>query len=77
MNLAAMSLGLGFCWIGFSQVIEMIPPLKEKFGLRDPWKINTAMVLGYPKFKQEGIVPREFRPITWFREEAGGPEVEE
>jgi nitroreductase/NAD-dependent dihydropyrimidine dehydrogenase PreA subunit len=77
MNLAAMSLGLGFCWIGFSQVIEMIPPLKEKLGLRDPWKINTAMVLGYPKFKQEGIVPREFRPTTWFREGAGGPEVEE
>lgn len=77
MNLAAMSLGLGFCWIGFSQVIEMIPSLKEKLGLQDPWKINTAMVLGYPKFKQEGIVPREFRPITFFREGASGPEVEE
>jgi nitroreductase len=76
MNLAAISIGLGFCWIGFSQVIEMIPPLKEKLGLADPWKINTAMVLGYPKFKQEGVVPREFRPITWFREGAGGPEVE-
>ncbi|MBW2091505.1 MAG: nitroreductase family protein [Deltaproteobacteria bacterium] len=77
MNLAALSLGLGFCWIGFSQVIEMIPPLKEKLGLKEPWRINTAMVLGYPKFKQQGIVPREFRPITWFREGAGGPEIEE
>jgi len=76
MNLAAISLGLGFCWIGFSQVIEMNPPLKEKLGLADPWKIDTAMVLGYPKFKQEGVVPREFRPITWFREGAGGPDVE-
>ena len=77
MNLAAISLGLGFCWVGFSQVIEMIPPLKEKLGLKDPWKINTAAVLGYPKFKQKGIVPREFRPVTWFREGAGGPEIEE
>jgi nitroreductase/NAD-dependent dihydropyrimidine dehydrogenase PreA subunit len=77
MNLAAMSLGLGFCWVGFSQVIEMVPELKEKLGLADPWKINTAMVLGYPKFKQEGIVPREFRPITWFREGSGGPVFEE
>jgi nitroreductase/NAD-dependent dihydropyrimidine dehydrogenase PreA subunit len=76
MNLAAMSLGLGFCWIGFSQVIEMVPELKEKLGLADPWKINTAMVLGYPKFKQEGIVPREFRPVTWFREGGQGPEIE-
>ncbi len=77
MNLAALSLGLGFCWVGFSQVIEMVPDVKEKLGLKDPWKITTAMVLGYPKFKQQGIVPREFRPITWFREGAGGPEIEE
>ncbi len=77
MNLAALSLGLGFCWIGFSQVIEMVPHVKEKLGLKDPWKITTAMVLGYPKFKQGGIVPREFRPVTWFREGAGGPEIEE
>jgi hypothetical protein len=76
MNLAAMSLGLGFCWVGFSQVIEMIPELKEKLGLADPWKINTAMVLGYPKFKQVGIVPREFRPVTWFREGESGPVIE-
>jgi hypothetical protein len=77
MNLAAMSLGLGFCWVGFSQVIEMVPELKEKLGLEDPWKINTAMVLGYPKFKQEGIVPREFRPVAWFREGLDGPVYEE
>ena len=77
MNLAAMSLGLGFCWVGFSQVIEMVPELKEKLGLEEPWKINTAMVLGYPKFKQEGIVPREYRPITWFREGGSGPVVED
>jgi len=77
MNLAALSLGLGFCWVGFSQVIEMNPALKEKLGLSDPWKINTAMVLGYPKFKQSGVVPREFRPITWFREGKEGAEIEE
>ncbi len=76
MNLAAKSLGLGCCWVGFSQVIEMAPAVKEKLGLADPWKINTALVLGYPKFKQEGMVPREFRPVRWFRDGAKGP-VEE
>ena len=55
----------------------MLPELKEKLGLVMPWKINTAMVLGYPKFKQEGIVPREFRPVTWFREGADGPVIED
>jgi len=76
MNIVAQSLGVGFCWIGFSQLIEMDPPLKEKLGLSDPWAINTAAVLGYPDFKQQGIVPREFRPVTWFREGASEPEIE-
>jgi nitroreductase len=76
MNLAAKSLGLGFCWVGFSRVIEMIPALKEKLGLEYPWKINTGAVLGYPKFKQEGMVPREFRPVVWFRAGEGGPVIE-
>jgi alkylation response protein AidB-like acyl-CoA dehydrogenase/nitroreductase/ferredoxin len=76
MNLAAQSLGLGFCWVGFSQVIEMVPDVKEKLGLKDHWKINTAMVLGYPAFKQGGIVPREFRPVAWFREGGKGVEIE-
>jgi nitroreductase len=77
MNLVAQSLGIGFCWVGFSQIIEMDPPLKEKLGLKDPWVINNSCVLGYPDFKQSGMVPREFRPVTWFRQGAAGPEIEE
>jgi nitroreductase len=67
MNLAAISLGLGFCWIGFSMAINFIPELKSKLGFDDPWRVQSAAVLGYPKFKQKGIVPRHYRPITWFR----------
>jgi hypothetical protein len=37
--------------------------------------ITSALVLGYPKFKQEGVVPREFRPVTWFGEGAKEPEL--
>ena len=77
MHLVANSLGIKSCWVGFSQVINNLPPLKEKLGIEYPWKIMSALVLGYPRFKQEGMVPREFRPITWFREGASGPEIEE
>jgi len=77
MNLVANSLGIRACWVGFSQVLNMVPALKEKLGVSDPWEISTAIILGYPKFKQDGVVPREFRPITWFREGASGPEIEE
>jgi len=77
MNLVANSLGIRACWVGFVQVLNMVPPLLDKLDVHDPWKICTSMVLGYPKFKQEGVVPREFRPVTWFREGAEGPQIEE
>jgi len=77
MNLAAKSLGLGACWVGFSAVINRLPPIMEKLGIKDPWEVTNAMLLGYPKFKQEGMVPREFRPIAWFREGSDIPEIEE
>ena len=76
MNLVANSLGIRACWLGFSQVINMVPPLKEKLGVNEPWKISSGLVLGYPRFKQEGVVPREFRPVTWFRKGADAPEIE-
>jgi nitroreductase/NAD-dependent dihydropyrimidine dehydrogenase PreA subunit len=67
MNLVAQSLGLGVCWIGFSQLIEKDPALKEKLGLQEPWVLQTALTLGYPDFQQAGIVPRDDRPVTWFK----------
>jgi nitroreductase/NAD-dependent dihydropyrimidine dehydrogenase PreA subunit len=73
MNLVAKSLGLGFCWIGFSQVLNMVPPMLEKLGVKYPWQIVNSAVMGYPRFKQEGIVPREYRPVTWFRQGSDTP----
>jgi nitroreductase/ferredoxin len=79
MNLVALSLGLGFCWSNFAgKGAGMIPELKEKLGFGDPsWTIHTAAVLGYPKFKQAGMVPRQYRPVTWYRPGSEEPEIEE
>ncbi|MBT4265596.1 MAG: 4Fe-4S binding protein [Deltaproteobacteria bacterium] len=77
MNLAAQSLGLGFCWIGFARTIEKDPKLKEKLGLKDPWVIQSACVLGYPDFKQSGLVPRDDRPVTWFKKGSSGASIDE
>jgi nitroreductase len=76
MNLAAHSLGLGVCWVGMATAVNFIPPLTEKLGIKPPWKLMTALVMGYPRFKQEGMVSREYRPVTWFREGADGPAEE-
>ncbi|MBW2368177.1 MAG: nitroreductase family protein [Deltaproteobacteria bacterium] len=68
MNIVANSLGLGVCWSNFgSGAVNAIPELKSKLGFEEPWTIHTSLVLGYPKFKQSGMVARHYRPITWFR----------
>jgi nitroreductase/Fe-S-cluster-containing hydrogenase component 2 len=79
MNITAASLGLGFCWSNFGgKGVNLIPKLKAKLGFGDlSWNIVTAAVLGYPKFKQAGMVPRHYRPITWFRPGSQQPEIEE
>lgn len=74
MNLVANSLGVRACWVGFVQVLNLVPSFVEKFGISPPWTIKTSLVLGYPRFKQDGIVHREFRPVMWFREGSQGPE---
>lgn len=77
MNLVAKSLGLGFCWSNFGATVNFIPEIKSKLGFDDPWYVYSSLCLGYPKFKQEGMVPRFARPVTWFRPGSDGPQIEE
>jgi hypothetical protein len=77
MNLVANSLGLGVCWNGFCGRLVNQTPLKRKLGIKKPWEVLTALCLGYPRFKQEGMVPREYRPVTWYREGKEDPEIQE
>ena len=76
MVLTAKSLGLGCCWSNFGRDVRLVPEIKAKLGFDNGWNIMTSICLGYPKFKQEGIVPRMFRPITWFRPGSDKPQIE-
>jgi len=77
MNLVANSLGIKAFWNGFLAFGIEGSPLKKKLGIKKPWKVVEVICMGYPAFKQEGIVPREYRPVTWFREGSDGPEIQE
>jgi nitroreductase len=77
MNLVANSLGLKGTWVGFVAACNGNAEIMDALGLKDPFSIITSMVFGYPRFKQEGIVAREYRPITWIREGSDRPEIEE
>ncbi len=77
MNLAAISLGLGACWSNFGKAVNFIPEIRSKLGFDEPWSVTSVLALGYPKFKQSGLVARHFRPVTWFRPGSAGPQTEE
>ncbi|MBW2060495.1 MAG: nitroreductase family protein [Deltaproteobacteria bacterium] len=76
MNLVANSLGIKACWVGFLAAPANSPEIADKIGLKPPWRVVTTLVLGWPDFKQEGVVPREYRPVVWMREESEEPEIE-
>jgi nitroreductase len=76
MNLVANSLGIKACWVGFLATAANSPEIAERIGLNPPWRVITTLVLGWPKFKQEGMVPREYRPVAWIREGSNTPELD-
>jgi hypothetical protein len=39
--------------------------------------VITTLVLGWPAFKQDGMVPREYRPVKWLREGSDAVEIED
>lgn len=70
MVLAAHSLGLGTCYIGFTKFLRRDKPWMKKMGIAPPWEISTGIVLGYPKFKSDGECQRDFPQIDMY-DEAG------
>jgi nitroreductase len=77
MTLAAAALGLGACWIGWSGLLNANPEITGKLAVQDPWEIGPSIVVGYPKFKQHGMVSRQYRPVTWFSEGSGPAGIED
>ena len=75
MNLVANSLGIRACWNGF--LVSGVPAIADKIDLKPNWSVITTLVMGWPSFKQDGMVAREYRPVMWLREGSDAPEIEE
>lgn len=71
MVLAAHSLGLGTCYVGFvSNALNLDPMTKRKFrkklGIEWPYdKVATVLTLGYPAVQVDKPVDREFPKVNW------------
>jgi nitroreductase/ferredoxin len=74
MVLAAHSLGLGTCWIGFGVLLfDNSKDWCRRLGLEYPYEFGNLLAIGHPKGQPDGIVPRETHPVLWF--EDGGSRI--
>lgn len=76
MVLAAHSLGLGTCYVGFVKMLNTLPELKHELGIAWPYKVMTSIALGYPRTRTDKAVARERPKVTWFPADRSGPREE-
>ena len=69
MVLAAHSLGLGTCWVGFVEVFKFGTKWNKKLGVAWPYKLVEGIALGYPVGNPDGMVEREMQEIDWWEDD--------
>lgn len=65
--LAAQSIGLGTCWVGFSKLLASNTELCERLGIAEPFELAEAISVGYPignPAQQE--ISRQTHEIIWW-----------
>ena len=66
MVLAAHSMGLGTCWVGFTKVaFEKNRKWNEFFGIDYPYQFVNSISVGWPLGEPDGMVPRPLHPVDW------------
>lgn len=67
LDLAAASMGLGTCWVGYLMLAAtQYVPLKKALGIPRDHRVYGAMVLGYPKYTYHRIPPRnQPKVVLW------------
>lgn len=66
-SLVASSLDLGTSIVGFiSPIANMIPAIKEKFGITHKNKIITSLIVGYPKISYSKSIKRTFKSVKYY-----------
>jgi nitroreductase len=64
LMLAAHSMGLGTCWIGFAQSYLNTAAGKQRLGLPDSWVPVAPIIIGHPK-SVPAAVPRKEPEVRW------------
>jgi nitroreductase/ferredoxin len=66
MELMAVSLGLGACFIGFlGRAAEVSEELRKMLEIGEDYQIATTLTLGYPAVKYQRTAPRAAAEVKW------------
>lgn len=63
--LAAHSLGLGTCWIGFAQMSLNTPELKEQLGIPKDYIAVAPIIIGHPSKESPAVIKRDPEILFW------------
>jgi nitroreductase len=69
MVLAAHSMGLGTCWVGFAKLaLDFNLTWKKKLGISFPYKFANSLAIGWPSGSPDGMVARQTHAVEWFED---------
>lgn len=67
MVLAAHSMGLGTCWVGFAKLaFEYTDQWRKRLGIEYPYRFASSLSVGWPVGKPDGMVGRQTHPVDWY-----------
>lgn len=67
MVLAAHSMGLGTCWVGFVKLaFQYTRKWKKFFNIGYPYKFASSLSVGWPVGEPDGMTPRQTHAVDWY-----------
>jgi nitroreductase/ferredoxin len=67
MVLAAHSMGLGTCWVGFAKLaFQYSRKWTKRLDIHYPYEFMTSLSVGWPKGEPDGMVARQTHPVDWY-----------
>lgn len=67
MLLAAESMDIGSCWIGFAKFFFLNPENLKKFDIPDDNEVHFGVTLGYKAMENSSAPPRNTNVVTYFK----------
>lgn len=68
LMLSAHAIGLGTCWIGFSQLLLDDPEIKAELGIAKEYTLVAPLILGYPETVPQGYSRKPPQILVWKNE---------